>query len=192
MWLILWPFPLFSVSFMAPSCFLSKFVSLVIWLVALLFRRAPCWYVSSCPALGTVWLLRTVFLEVTWLLAAKAELSIWCIGSTLWFTALHTFTICRLRNVLWWWAGHRFTCLCSWNGRLGGRISICPNKRLLLRLCSGRWLWCLLGLCVQMYVIWAVWLRCSRLWGHNQLWWCMLHWCAVSACWTYGCPLSTG
>ena len=39
-------------------------------------------------------------------------------------------------------------------------------------------MWCVLGLCVWLYVIWIVRLWCRRLWRHNQLWWCMLRWCA--------------
>ena len=42
---------------------LPKFVSFLIWPVVLLFRRAPCRYMSSCPALGAVQLLWAVFLE---------------------------------------------------------------------------------------------------------------------------------
>ena len=50
---------------------------------------------SSCPALGAVRLLWAVFLEVSRLLAVEIESSIGCTGSTLWLTALHSFTICR-------------------------------------------------------------------------------------------------
>ena len=75
---------------------LPKFTSFLIWFVALLFRRAPCRYMSSCPAFGAVRLLWAVFLEVSWLLAVEAESSIGCIGSTLWLTALHSFTFADL------------------------------------------------------------------------------------------------
>ena len=101
--LILSSFPFFSVSLtVLVPYFLSKFASVVSWSVALLFRRAFCWYVASCPAFGTVQLLWAILLEVVWLFTVKAESSIWCTGSIFLFTAFHSFTIYRLRNVLLW------------------------------------------------------------------------------------------
>ena len=102
--LILCSFPFFSVSLaVLVPYFLSKFASIMSWSVALLFRRAFCWYVSSCPAFGTVRLLWAILFEVAWLFTAKAESSIWCTGSIFLFTAFHSFTIYRLRNVSWTW-----------------------------------------------------------------------------------------
>ena len=89
LWQILGFLPLFLAIFtIVEPCFLLKFMAFGCWSIHLLFSRISCWYMSSCPTLGTVGQFWAIFFEMAWLFAMKTKAFI--LGFSLWFTAFHS------------------------------------------------------------------------------------------------------